>query len=791
MLLSDLLNAVRIAMPTATQWNPAPAATAGVLLLLGGCAAGYHHRSGLEAMDKGQYDEAVIELGKAAELDPEDVIYRKDWLRNREVATRRLLAQAEVATAEGRLDDAAQHYRLILKYEREHARAKAGLESLLRLKQADEQALQAREALKKGDSSQAAQLLGQALENHPGHVEALALKRELDAAQAKDLITSPSLSNLYKKPINLEFRDASLKMVFEALSRTTGINFIFDREVKSDQRTTVFLKQTTLEDAIDVILTTNQLDKKILNSTSVLVYPNTSAKTKEYQDLVVRAFYLSTAEAKQTAGLLKSMLKIKEVFVDDKLNMLMLRETPDTIALAEKLIALHDLDEPEVMLEVEVLEVNRTRMLELGIDLPKSLTVRPFANSGNSTGDGSESSPILYKLSELKNLNSSNLGVTLPSVTARFEKNDGDANLLANPRIRVKDREKAKIMIGSKVPVVTTTASSDGFISENVQYLDVGLKLEVEPDVHMRDEIGIKVGLEVSNVVNSIKTARGALAYEIGTRTANSVLRLKDGETQVLAGLIRDEDRSSASRIPLLGDVPLLGRLFSSQSDSGNKTEIILSITPRLIRNAQRKEPAAESFWSGTEANLRLKPLQLRSLETMPTNAVPAKPGEEVKQTTVAPAATAAPASAESASAVVPGVKLQWKGPATAKVGETVTLALHLDSAEALRAAPLQLAYDKTLFEVVSVKEGDYFSKTGKSNFSQLIDKASGRVSVGTASAEAAGAKGEGALLMVLLKPLQAVQEAEISVIGMTPIASGGNVGRPALPLVHRLSIVP
>lgn len=321
-------------------------------------------------MEREDFGTAVNELKLAMELAPDDLGFRKDWLRHRETATNKLLDNADAALAQGRDDEAANHYKTILSFERDNARARAGLEKVARTARATQDAAEARKALKRGDAALALQWAARALESAPDQAEARAVKREIDLLQAQDVQISPGLGALYKKPINLEFHDASLKTVFEALSRTTGINFIFDRDVKGDLKTTVFLKQTTLEDSIDVILTTNQLDKKILNASSVLIYPNTAAKIKEYQDLIVKAFYLANAEAKQTATMLKTVLKVKEVFVDDRNNMLILRETPETILLAEKLIALLDLEEPEVMLEVAVLEVNRTRLLNLGIQFP-------------------------------------------------------------------------------------------------------------------------------------------------------------------------------------------------------------------------------------------------------------------------------------------------------------------------------------------------------------------------------------------------------------------------------------
>ncbi|TFW09518.1 general secretion pathway protein GspD [Oxalobacteraceae bacterium OM1] len=752
-----------------------------VFAALGGCAAMTHHRAGLAAFEQEAYVEAVTELETAANLAPGDVRYQQDWLVKREAATRKLLALGDKALEEGKPDVAAEHFQTILKYDRYNARALSGLELLQEVTKAGDDAKQAREALKRGDSAQALQWANRALERIPNQREAQAVKREIEAAQAIELMAAPNLGNFYKKPVNLEFRDASIRMVFDALSRTTGINFIFDRDVRGDQRTTINVKQTTLEDAVDVLLTVNQLEKKVLNATSVLIYPNTPAKLKEYQDLVVKAFYLSNTDAKTVANLIKTVLKIKDVYVDEKYHMLVLRENLETLALAEKLIALQDLDEPEVMLEVEVLEINRNRLLNLGIQVTNQITVSPLPTSGlPSTGTGTNQQ---YRLSDLKTLNADKLGVTLPSVTLSLQKTDGDANLLANPRLRVRDREKAKILIGDKVPVVTTTTTPNGFLSENIQYLDVGLKLDVEPEIHLRDEVSLKLALEVSSLVGVVKTATGSQAYQIGTRNFSSSLRLKDGETQILAGLISDADRSDATRIPVIGDVPVLGRLFSSQKDDRQKTEIVMSITPHLIRNIQRKSVVAESFWSGTEATLRTKAVQLRSAMSAGGQATAAPTGEPVPGAAGAGIAQAAPDTS--------GLKFSWKAPVKAKVGQSVTLDLQLDSQHSLRAAPLQLVFNPTQFEFVAVKEGDFFNKAGKSSFSEIVDKANGRITIGLASGEATGAKGEGRLLSVELKPIAPAAAAEVSVIGVTPVGAGQAVARPKLPVTVQLSVEP
>jgi len=351
--------------------------------------------------------------------------------------------------------------------------------------------------------------------------------------------------------------------------------------VKTDQRTTIFLKNSTIDATVRYVLATNQLAQQVLDENTVLIYPNTPAKVKDYQELAVRTFFLSNTEAKAIANTLKTILKIHDVVADEKLNMVIVRDTPDAIRMAERLVALEDVPEPEVMLEVEVLEVPTSRLTELGISVPSSVTLTPLTATGDSTG---------LTLQSVRGLNSSRIGVNLGNVTLNLRREVGDVNILANPRIRVKNREKARVVIGDRFPVVTSTATATGFVSESVSYLDVGLKLDVEPVVSLDDDVTIKMGLEVSSIAGSVRTPGGSLAYKVGTRNANTTLRLRDGETQILGGLISNDDRTNASRIPGLGDLPIAGRLFSSQKDELQRTELVLAITPRVLRSAMRPD---------------------------------------------------------------------------------------------------------------------------------------------------------------------------------------------------------
>ena len=758
-----------------------------VCALFSGCAAQMNYMNGWDHLQAGDYVTGLNELQAAMKKDPDNTRYRVDWLNKRDEVTNILLVRASKAAAAQNTASAEQIYQTILTYDDSNARAKAGLEALQNQIKANQQAQSAAAALAQGNVQSALTLANEALSIAPDNIEAKTIKRQISERASRDMLNTPSLSNLYKKPITLEFRDTNLKMVFELLSRTTGINFILDREVKTDQRTTIFLKKASLEDALNMLAATNQLDVKVLNSSSVLIYPNTPGKAKEYQDLIVRAFYLQSADAKTTSEMIKSLLKIKDIFVDEKFNMLVVRDSPEAIGLAEKLIAIYDLPEPEVMLEVEVLEIDRTLALNMGIQFTDSLTVTPLsaltstgviATAGTSTSTAGQQS-----ISSLFPLNKSNVGFTsLPTITITADQQNGDANLLANPRIRVRSHDKAKILIGDKIPPITTTTGQTGFVSENIQYLDVGLKLNVEPVIYPGDEVVIKLNLEVSSLGQQTQTKSGSIAYQIGTRSAETVLRLLDGETQILAGLLNNEERSSADGLPGLTSLPLIGRLFSNQQNSHNKTEIVLSITPHLIRGVQRKDPSAEMFWSGTDATLSNKPLQLRiqdddsAKKELPANAVPGAAIDNAKTTT----------TATELAVINSPLKLSWNGPDHLAVGKEAQMDLMIDTSVTIRNLPMQIAYDPKKLEITSVEDGGYFNRDGnQGNLSQTIDKNGGRIAIALGgNLDASGATGK--LLTLKVKAL-VPGEASLDLTGITPMGAKQSFTKPALPVQHAM----
>jgi general secretion pathway protein D len=573
-------------------------------LLLAGCAANKVHSDAMRLLAEGNRDAGLAKLQEASRIDPANSKYRIDLLNETQAYGRDLVERAEDARRNGNAAQAAELYSKAVRVDPTNDRARRGLTALELDARSARLLAEAERLLAEGNLAAAQDRVDAALADMPSNVAAqrqAALIREQAEKARQARAAQMAAQSIMQKPVTLQFRDANLRMVFEALSRTTGLNVILDRDVRADLKTTIFVKDAAVEDTVDLILLQNQLEKRSLNANTLFVYPATAAKQKEYQDLQVRTFQVTNIDVKYLQTVLKTVLKVKDISVDERSGTLVLRDTADAIAVAAKVIAAHDVPEAEVMLEVEVLEVSHDRLSNLGVALPNSFSL--------STPDSATT------LGALKAVGRNDLLVTPLSLGFNFRLEDSDASLLASPRIRARNKEKARILIGDRVPIITNTVTptntGSGVVTGSVQYQDVGLKLEFEPQVYSDKEVGIRISLEVSSIVKEIPGPNGSLAYQIGTRNAQTVLRLRDGETQILGGLISAEDRNTSARVPGLGHLPMVGKLFGNNSGNDKKTEIVLSITPRILRPPAILDASVRSIFSGTESSVRERALQL------------------------------------------------------------------------------------------------------------------------------------------------------------------------------------
>ncbi|TWB64023.1 cohesin domain-containing protein [Nitrospirillum viridazoti] len=792
----------------------------GISLLLSvaltACASHSAYQDGVNLVAEGKMDDGLAKLQEAYRQDPRDVQVRTAYLQTRERALTTDVERADKLAAAGSYDEARALYRHALGLNANYERAQDGLAALeARARQAGWMN-EADALLSRGQVDAASQKLARVLTEAPADPRAQALKHAIDTRLAAST-PQARLAQVYRKPITIEFKDVSLKQVFEVIAHTSGLNFLFDKDVKTDQRTSIFLRNSTIEAAVRLVLLTNQLEQQVLDGNTVLIYPNTQAKQKDYQELSVRTFYLANAEAKTIANTLKTIIKVRDIAVDEKLNMVIVRDTPEAIRMAEKLVAVEDVPDPEVMLDVEVLEIQRSKLQNFGIQWPASASFQPSplgslttggdssssGSSGSSSGSAGSSSAV--SLYDLTHQTTRNIGASVGSATANANLQDSDARLLTNPRIRVRNHEKAKILIGQRLPNITSTATSTGFLSQSVNYIDVGLTLNVEPTIYLDDNVGIKLTLEVSSIIRQVTTQTGTSAYEIGTRTASTALRLKNGETDVLAGLIDSQERTSGNKLPGLGDVPVLGRLFGATTDDDQKTEIVLSITPHLVRNLQRPDVNDAMFNAGTETSMH--------------TALPGSGGGSVSTsstvtTTVAPVSPMPPAAPnatggtgpssttgggtgtvndlglglsqngvggtvggaeEGAVGAVPGAgtaQLQLQGTNQAAVGGTVTVSLLAQATQGVTSFPVTLGFDAARLQVTNIAEGSFLKQGGATtSFSSRLGN--GQVVIADSSTGGAGVTSQGVLATVTFKAL-AAGPANVQVASASPIGVDG-----------------
>jgi general secretion pathway protein D len=571
-------------------------------LVLAGCAAAPIERAQTLARE-GRTSEALSVLDQALrEGRGEPQRLRAERLQLQQAAVAQALALAERARAAGRADEARAHLARALLLDPASARATAVKAELERSERIDAQVALAREEARSGRADVARERLAPLLREQPRHAAARALAQQLVAAAAPADVPPPALAEALRRPVTLEFREAPLRNVFEALARTHGLNFVFDREVRAEQRVSLALREVPLEEALRVVLVTQQLERKLLNANTLLVYPATVAKQREHAELVTRTLYLSNADAKTVAALVRTIGKTQDVHIDERLNALVVRDAPGVVRLVEDLVAGLDLPEPEVMIEVEVLEVSSARLDALGLQWPGEVAIGEF----DAAGAALDTIRLTRGMEPRLSARAAN-----PLLLATLRASDSDTQTLANPTIRAKNREKAQVHVGEKLPVFTTTTAANVGVSASVSYLDVGIKLDVEPTVQLEGEVTIKVTLEVSNLVRAVSGPAGSVGYQVGTRRTSTTLRLQDGETQVLAGLTKDDDIKSLDGIPGLARLPWLGRLFGAGSDQRNKTEVVLLMTPRIVRGLPLPEARLTQRPGGTAANPGAEPLRL------------------------------------------------------------------------------------------------------------------------------------------------------------------------------------
>jgi general secretion pathway protein D len=756
-------------------------------ILVSGCAAGNAYRKGQSEAKKGNWDMAVAKLTVALQRDPENIGYKIALESAKVQASRLHYGEARKHIAADELDQAADELDVATKYD-------AGNKS------ASDDLLIVQEKIRKRDDQK----------------RRLADFEKMKAS-APTHVPVPTLSARSPVPITLRFGSGTkLQKVLDTLGKLAGVNILYDESFR-DKDTEVNLTGVTFEEALDQITFVNRLFYKVLNQNTLMIVPESPQKRRTYDESVLRTFYIQNADINETLNLVKALTGIQKAFASPTLGAISLISTPDKVALAERIIEATDKSKGEVVVEVRVLEVDKTRAKEYGLRLSQYEVAASFQPTGNETSGATTS----LRAHLLSSLNVADWVVTLPqTIFAKFLQSEGSTRILAAPRLRAAEGKKTTLKIGEDIPIPVTsftlpTAGTSSFgPATSFQYKTVGITLELTPKISASGDITLDpMTAEFSILGTKQDVGGGLLIPSVITRNITGVLRLRDGETSLLGGLVSNQE--TASRTGALGveKIPLLNRIFGQNTKSNEDREVLISITPHVVRAPKITEqdltplgvgteelvkvensrpslfggPEPEAPAPGTPANPTsreipsgqqpappaespLTPLPLPpapvppkgapKVETpppdttssgVPTSAPETPVSAMPAPTTPAPAAPTAPTTPEATPTAPEGPVTALFSPPelSLNVSATGTLAVVLVGARDLRSVDLSLVFDSRLVAAVDATPGSLLTLDGSSVGSQKALEG-GRVRL--RFTRATGASGSGVIAAVVFK---------------------------------------
>jgi general secretion pathway protein D len=550
-----------------------------LILLTGvvaGCATASAMRNGRNAEQLQDYDRAIVEYTKVLRSQPNNQEARLALDRARVRSAADHFQRGRRLESGGRLDEALVEFQLASELNPNNQDIRDALEAV-RAQQRNKVAV-ARDG--------------------KTELETLIERTRNMMPQGQELPADVRL------PASLTFRDAPSRDVFTAIARFANINVTFDPQFR-DQPVTIDLRDTTLETALQALTATTRSFYRVTGPRFITVVPDTAAKRQEYEEEVVRTFPLSNADLKETVDLLRIVIDARRLAPVTATNTIAIKDTPARVAAAGKLIAAIDKARPEVVIDVELLEIDRTRLKEFGLQIAS-----PTADSSTGpTGINGQADVNRQNLTlrDVRNLTQSDVFLTnVPALYYRLLKQDTNTRILANPQLRTSEGMPAQARFGERVPVPVTTFSpiATGGISQqpitSFNYENIGVNIDITPRTHHDDEVSLALKLEVSSISGA---GFGGLPT-FGNRYVSTVIRLHDGETNLLAGLIRDDERRVVSGILGLSDIPFVGRLFAHNRKENLETDIVLTLTPRIVRVLDLSEEDLRPFRVGRDGDI-------------------------------------------------------------------------------------------------------------------------------------------------------------------------------------------
>ena len=566
--------------------------TAFLILAVSGCATTSAMRDARRAERRQNHDRAIVEYSKVLRLNPEDKEARIGLARAKHRASLAHFARARRLTAKNELDEALIEYQIAFELNPSNGDIELELEST-------RNKLKAKLAVTRNGLTELESLVTKA-RNSP--------------------LPGLSLPDDAKLPDSLVFREAGSRDVFTALARFANVNMTFDQTF-TDIPISIDLRSITFGDALDSVTKTTGNFYRVTAPRTITIIPDTPAKRREYANEIVQTFYLSNADLKETIDLLRIVIDARRVAPLEATNAITIKDTPERVAAASRIITAIDKARPEVVIDVELLEVDRRSLREYGLQVASS------DQNGISGQLGINREGL--SIDNFLSLTQSDVFISnLPSLFYRLLKNDTSTRTLANPHLRTSEGLPAQARFGERVPVPVTTFApiATGGVAQqpitSFNYENIGVNIDITPRTHHDDNVSLTMQLEISSISG---TGFGGLPT-FGSRSINTTIRLRDGETSMLAGLIRDDERDVLSGIPGLSSLPLVGRLFAYNRTETQETDIILTLTPHIIRVLNLTEADLLPFRFGKESGPIFTELQTdpaRQPQSLPQNQSP------------------------------------------------------------------------------------------------------------------------------------------------------------------------
>ena len=703
-------------------------------------------QKGKDAEARQDYISAYNFYYKAYQLRPTDLTYRSSYEYVRFLAAAAYVHQGEMLMKAGKLQEALTDFEQALAIDPS---------SFI----AQQMANRVREEIKKAQNPSAPP---------PPSTESGLTKRMEEA-------TGPvELAPISQTPITLKLTEDA-KTVYETIGRLAGVNVLFDPDYTS-KRIKVDLNGVTLQEALEITALESKTFWRPVTPNTIFVAADTPAKRKELEQSVIRTFYLTNLsmpnELQDLVNILRTLLDTQRLQQFPSQQAIVVRGTPDQIVMAQKLIEDLDKSKPEVVVEVAIMQVTRDKLRNLGITPPANVTVN-FQESnatttsttvnGNSGIGGTATTTTgntgTLSLNSLAHLNATNFAVTIPSTTANFLMTDSSSKLIQQPEIRASDGQKASLKIGERVPVATGSfqpgiggVGINPLVNTQFNYIDVGVNIDITPHVHGLDEITLKMAMDIS-AVDSYQNIGGIQQPVIGQRKIENEIRLREGEVNIIGGILEDTQTKNLAGIPGLANIPLFRYLFSSEQKENNSNEIVFILIPHIVRAQDITASNLKAVDVGTANVIQLRrdnapPVNgQQSLATPPPGGNPAQPRPQVQpQSNGAP-----PAGVQPTAAAAPiGNPIVSFDPATLDqpVGSTFTVNVNLTGGQNVASVPLQIMYNPRVLQLVNVSNGPLLSQGGQAP--SLVNRDDSMAGILQVTAErppgAAGVSGDGSV---------------------------------------------